>query len=160
MSSPRALADAPSPDVHVGRSSIAGSGLFTSRAWSEGERIAVIDGEIVSGDEAEARDALGNVYIYELDEDTYVDAAAGIGRWVNHSCRPSCRIEGRNERSLWLVAARDLAEGDELTIDYDYPEIFEACRRLSSACEGDACPRARDATENGATEGLSAREEP
>ena len=128
-------------DVRVERSAIAGAGLFTTRPRREGDRVAVIDGEVISGDEAEARDGEGNVYIYEIDDDTYVDAASGIGRYVNHSCQPSCRMEGRDSSSLWLVAARDLDAGDELTIDYDYPEIFESCRRHNPACLGDACAR-------------------
>lgn len=148
MPSPSAASPAQFPsDVRVGPSSIAGAGLFTTRAWREGDPVAVIDGEVISGHEAEVRDGEGNVYIYEIDDDTYVDAAAGIGRYVNHSCEPSCRVEGGLDgRTLVLVAARDLAAGDELTIDYDYPEIIESCRAHNPACRGDACPRALSAT--------------
>lgn len=136
--------------VEVRPSLIAGQGLFTSVARRSGERILEIEGEIIDGDEAEARDSLGNVYIYEVDDLAYIDASSTAGRHVNHSCTPTCGIQGDGEESrLWLVARQDLAPGAELTIDYDYPEIFEACRRHAPNCAGDSCPRAREALAGG-----------
>lgn len=133
------------PDLEVRASAIAGLGLFTVVERREGERIAEITGEVISAAEAERRDGLGNVYIYEYDDETYVDAATSLGRHVNHACAPTCRIESSPPSRLWLVAARDLPAGTELTIDYDYEDIFEACKRHNPDCRGAACPRAREA---------------
>jgi SET domain-containing protein len=122
-------------------SRIAGVGLFTLTARKAGERLIVIDGEVIDGDETERRDALGNAYIYELTDDTWLDAARTLGRFVNHACEATCDVLERDASSLWLVAARDLGAGEELTIDYDYPEIFEACRSRNPACLGERCPK-------------------
>lgn len=137
-----ALLDALPYRLSVGPSDIAGEGLHTTCFRRAGERVAPITGEIIDADEAERRDAAGNVYIYELGEEHCIDAVDRLGRFVNHACDPTCRVEARDAASMWLVAARDLPAGTELTIDYDYPEIFEACRRHNPRCMRDACPHA------------------
>jgi len=129
------------PTLAVLPSRIAGAGLFTLTARKAGECVMIIEGELIDGDETERRDALGNAYIYDLTDDTWLDAAGTLGRYVNHSCQASCEVEENDEASLRLVAARDLAAGEELTIDYDYPEIFDACRAHNPACLGELCPK-------------------
>ncbi len=55
-----------------------------------------------------------------------------IGIRMNHACRPSVRISGRD-----VVALRDLAVGDELTFDYrdtespvSHPFVCGCCGRM------------------------------
>lgn len=36
-----------------------------------------------------------------------------VGRYINHSCQPSCKIDGFN-----IVALKDLQPNDEITFDY------------------------------------------
>jgi SET domain-containing protein len=40
-------------------------------------------------------------------------------RYSNHSCDPNCDI-AKTTRTLWLVALRDICEGEELTFNYGY----------------------------------------
>ena len=40
-----------------------------------------------------------------------------IGGCINHSCHPSCRIS-----SFFVVALRDIKEGEEITFDYNKNE--------------------------------------
>ncbi len=46
-------------------------------------------------------------------------AATRLGRYYNHSTSPNATSEpGRDGRSRWLVAARDVRPGEEVTVDY------------------------------------------
>jgi len=65
-------------------------------------------------------------------------------RFNNHSCQPSCRTVGDFD-----IAVRDIASGEELTIEYatiNVPETFD-CRCGAPACRGSVRPS--DAREYG-----------
>jgi len=40
-------------------------------------------------------------------------------RYINHSCDPNCDVE-RTHDTLWIVALRDIKEGEELSYNYGY----------------------------------------
>jgi SET domain len=52
-------------------------------------------------------------------------------RFINHACRPNARLRV-TERGAHLVAAREIAAGQELTIDYaslpETPSVAFSCR--------------------------------
>jgi hypothetical protein len=58
---------------------------------------------------------------YEIDHNTYwsltLDGSriepTGTLRHLNHSCTPNAHFRGR-----WLLASRDIAQSEEITIDY------------------------------------------
>jgi hypothetical protein len=85
----------------------------------------------------EAARVLFRQYALPLSDEVYVlwdDEASG---WApqNHSCAPNTGYVG-----LDVVAARDIAEGEELTLDYaevldETAETFE-CRCGTPACRG------------------------
>jgi hypothetical protein len=55
--------------------------------------------------------------------------------FINHSCEPNVGIAG----NIVLVAMRDIAAGDELTIDYAMFDTLDdgmACRCGSASCRG------------------------
>jgi len=103
----------------VGRSRIAGRGLFAGCAIPARAKIGEFEGEIISIREARRR-AKGRkvVAIVEL-EGAAIDATAtrhGF-RFINHSCAPNtftrltdCRAE--------FYALRKIRAGEELTVDY------------------------------------------
>lgn len=114
--------------LYVNDSGIHGAGLFSSVRISAGQKIMVIKGETISGDECERREELGNVYIFWNGE-SYIDTAMTDKiKYINHNCSYNCDIIDRDEDSLFLIAARDIDSGEELTIDYGYEEIYELCR--------------------------------
>ena len=114
--------------LYVNNSDIHGTGLFTSVKIISGEKIMVIKGEAISGEECERREELGNVYIF-WNGDTYIDTAMMKKiKYINHNCNYNCDIIDRDDESLFLIAAMDIEEGEELTIDYGYEEIYELCR--------------------------------
>ncbi len=114
--------------LYVTDSGIHGTGLFTSVKIPAGKIIMIIRGEVISGDECERREDLGNVYIF-WNGDTYIDTAMTDNiKYINHNCRFNCDIIDRDEESLFLVAYRDIEPGEELTIDYGYDEIYDMCQ--------------------------------
>lgn len=126
------------PDyIAVQSSPIQGYGIFTLKACQQGEIIMVIDGEVIDADECMRReDEEDNVYIFYLDEHRYLDTAqSGKIRYINHSCEPNALVVERDANSLYLVAARDIQAGEELTIDYDFAEIYDLCQRDNPACK-------------------------
>jgi SET domain-containing protein len=109
-------------------STIHGKGIFTTVDISEGSVVMVIAGEVISGDECERREELGNVYIF-WNGDTYIDVEnTDKIKYINHKCDYNCEVGDRDESSLFLIAARDINAGEELTIDYGYDEIYELCK--------------------------------
>ena len=131
------------PHLTIRESAIAGRGLFTTRPLTAGETLFIVTGEVVDESEALRREREeDNWYIYWNHADHYIDAAdSGMGRYVNHCCTPNAVTVPRDNASVTLVAMRDIAEGEELTIDYDYPEIYDLCQRVNPHCMRHACPR-------------------
>jgi uncharacterized protein len=131
------------PYLLVRDSPIAGRGIFTTRAFRTGETICIVTGEVVDEPEALRREREEqNWYIYWNHAEHYIDVAdSGLGRYVNHCCTPNAVTAPRDNASVTLVALRDIAAGDELTIDYDYPEIYALCQRVNAHCLQSACPR-------------------
>ena len=114
--------------LYVTVSEIHGTGLFTSVEINEGQKIMVIRGDSISGDECERREEEEkNVYIFWNGE-TYIDTEMTDKiKFINHNCRYNCDVIDCDEESLYLVAARDIESDEELTIDYGYEEIYELC---------------------------------
>ncbi len=114
--------------LYVTESEIHGAGLFTSICIKEGQKIMIIRGESISGDECENREESGNVYIF-WNGDTYIDTAMTNNiKFINHNCKYNCDVVDRDEESLYLIASKDIEPDEELTIDYGYEEIYEICR--------------------------------
>jgi len=60
------------------------------------------------------------IWIFNLNDRWVRDAAVGgnIARYVNHACRPNCYTDVVGRR-IWIIAARPIATGEELTYDYN-----------------------------------------
>jgi uncharacterized protein len=136
------------PDYIVVRESlIHGKGIFAAKPCKEGEVLMVIAGETIDAKECERREEEdGNVYIFYNGDDCYIDTAMTEKiRYINHNCTPSAIVEDRDLDSLYLVAAHDLATGEEITIDYGYEEIYAQCKQAIPLCNKPICPsRAKD----------------
>jgi len=113
----------------VKESFLHGKGIFTTVDIPEGEIVMIIKGEVIDGNECERREEEeDNLYIFWNGEDNYIDTSdTKIARYLNHLCEPNCYIDERDEESLYLIAARDISKDEEITIDYDYEEIYENC---------------------------------
>lgn len=124
---------------------ISGYGIFATRRIAAGEVVWRGEGRahrIVTRQHVEAtwsqadREALRR-YGFPLGEGVYLVWSADPTDWApqNHSCDPNTRMAG-----LDMVATRDIATGEELTIDYaellgEDSEPFD-CRCGALACRG------------------------
>ena len=109
------------------KSPIQGRGAFATRKIKKGERIVEYKGERISNREADRRypdpkeGEHHHTFLFELDENTCVDAAVGgnSARFINHSCEPNCEAVIEHGR-IYIDAMRDIRRGEELVYDYNY----------------------------------------
>jgi SET domain-containing protein len=108
-----------SPKTEARPSPIHGTGLFAKQAISTGEIVAVKGGHVLSRAQwAALEPALGSAEI-QIADDLFIapvrsDHRDGSMLYTNHSCDPNLAIQGQ----IVLVAMRDIAPGEELTIDW------------------------------------------
>jgi uncharacterized protein len=107
--------------VWIGRSRIAGKGLFIAQDIPQGTRIIPYRGEKISKEESTKRLARSNVYIFTFNTRWDIDGKllSNKARYINHSCDPNCTVE-ITTRTIWIVANRDITAGEELTYNYGY----------------------------------------
>jgi SET domain-containing protein len=108
--------------IRVGRSRIAGKGVFAKRKIPKGTRIIEYLGdrvplksyltEIMEGKPA-------SVYVFHLTDSIVIDGArnGNEARFINHSCEPNC-VAYKFSEQLYIYAMRDIVRGEELSFDY------------------------------------------
>lgn len=114
--------------ILVKESDIHGNGIFAAQFIPEGTLILIIEGEVIDENECMRReDEEDNVYIF-WNGDNYIDTSNSTDiKYINHSCDNNCEVLDNDEKSLKLIASRDILPEEELTIDYGYEEIYEFC---------------------------------
>ncbi len=114
-----------------------GVGLFATRDIARGSRIFTISGRLQSSPTR---------YSIQLDESVHIEADDALPdeemrrrhpwRFLNHSCDPNARIQGRS-----LLARRAIAAGEQIRFDYTTTEAHMAepfrCRCASDRCVGE-----------------------
>lgn len=122
-------------------SPIAGQGLFTTRAWAQGERLAPYLGQQLSAPPVVA--APGRpTYLLELHPGVWVagDHSSNLARFANHACTPNAElIYDAPSGVAWLVAQRDLHANEEITFDYGFSladSLFHPCHCGTVGCVG------------------------
>jgi uncharacterized protein len=128
--------------LEVRPSSIDRTGCFAGEAIPAGALFAEYTGERIDRAEAvrrEADPARTAVYTLWLDDGVVIDGMFGGNEtiYMNHSCEPNCFLEEAEAR-VFVGAARAIAAGEELTIDYAYDPAtpLEACRCGAESCRG------------------------
>lgn len=117
--------------THIGKS------VYSVRPYPEMSIIGEITGRVF--EDVSAADS----YTFDFENDLMLQPMAPF-RFLNHSCDPNCNFEiieqpasrGQAEtRALFLCALRDIAGGEELTIDYNWP----ASSAIKCECRTDDC---------------------
>jgi hypothetical protein len=125
------------PRVEVRASPIEGRGLFATQPIHEGEAVSILGGRVIGDADVDALISAGQRYdglALGPDRNLAIEPDDWPGRHGNHSCDPNLWMAG----SYRIVAARDIAAGEELTIDYALHTIRPGwemtCRCGSSTC--------------------------
>ncbi len=103
-------------EVDVKPSGIEGLGIFARRAFSPGERILRINIIREITPDSPLRPELGERFDHCSYPDGKILLVGYPARHVNHSCNPNAWEQYEGDVS-YLVARRDIAVGDEITID-------------------------------------------
>ena len=107
--------------VRVGKSRIAGQGLFTLQDIQKDTRIMPYGGERISKKESVKRLTQGNASIFTFSNQYDIDGnvLGNTARYINHSCAPNCAVD-ITRRRIWIVAMRVILAGEELSYNYGY----------------------------------------
>ncbi len=97
-----------------------GRGVFARRAIAKGETIESVPVLVMTSDEF--AEGLANTplkdYCFRWGTDK-VALALGYGSLYNHSYRPNARYDDVGRQTKAFVAIREIAEGEEITINYN-----------------------------------------
>jgi SET domain-containing protein len=125
--------------LRVGRSRLTGRGLFATAPIRARAKIGEFEGEVIGLREARRR-AKGRaiIAIVELERHALdaTDSPRGF-RFINHSCDPNTFTRCLPDRAEFY-ARRDIAAGEELTVDYEesHHEGTLPCRCGAANCRG------------------------
>ena len=123
----------------VAPSTITGRGLFAGCDIARRAKIGEFEGEVITIGEARRRAArLRIVAIVELERKAIDARGMRTGfRFINHSCAPNTFMRRTKDRAEFY-ALRDIAKGEELTVDYrpSHHEGKLRCRCGAPCCFG------------------------
>jgi len=122
----------------VTKSPLHGLGCFATVRFLKGSLIADYAGEKISRREAMRRmKRPDGKRISELDAEWYIDGSVDGNQtqYINHSCDPNADafvIAG----SLFIFALREIAPGDEITVDYlnSFEQDQSVCQCRTASC--------------------------
>src|SRR5918997_298086 len=122
------------------KSRISGWGVFATEPINKNKRIVTYTGEKIRNQESIRREERyikkGHIWCFKLNKHYVRDAAVGgnIARYINHSCTPNCytRVIGD---TIWIIAARNIRTGEELTYDYMTGGTGEIPCRCRPGCQ-------------------------
>ena len=123
------------------KSAIHGIGVFAASEIKRNIPIIEYVGEKISKSEAERRTEDGRkIFIFNLNLRIDIDGSVGGNgsHLINHGCQPNAEAHDSGNQ-IWIVAIRDIREGEEIIYDYgfdeedyqDYP-----CRCAAPNCRG------------------------
>lgn len=131
-------------------SAIHGRGCYAGEPIPAGAFIIEYTGERISAEEAYRREAdpdRPGIYTFWTGDEGAIDGYRGgnAARFINHCCTPNCDYRIENRRVL-IYAARPIAAGEELFIDYSFSPEGE---RVPCSCGSPSCRGRLNAIDEG-----------
>jgi uncharacterized protein len=103
----------------IKKSGIHGCGCYTTVPIPEGTHIVEYTGTRLTKEEADAfYEDRNTTYLFCIGEGDYVVDGDSIAAFINHCCDANCETDEIDDH-IWIIAARDIAPGEELTYDYN-----------------------------------------
>src|SRR5262249_9557252 len=129
-----------SPKTSVKPSGIAGRGLYAAAPLVRGEIVSVKGGHLIDRATLERHRAVVNDADMQIADDLFLAPLTagefeGAMMFLNHSCEPNVGGQGQ----IVFGALRDVAAGEELTLDYgtiDHDAEPMVCRCGAATCRG------------------------
>ncbi|MDO8522169.1 MAG: SET domain-containing protein [bacterium] len=130
-----------------------GHGLFATTTLRKGDFILEYKGRRIPTLQA---DASKSRYLFEIDMEWTIEGSlrTNIARYINHSCKPNCEADLRDlpaPRSarragghILIYASRDIAKGEEFSIDYGeeyFDEFIKPAGCKCAHCSSSTFPR-------------------
>lgn len=118
----------------IGRSSVAGWGLFTKFALKKDDYIDEYVGECITQEEADRRgqldDARDRSYLFQIASDLVIDSKykGNKTRFINHSDTPNVQpkiLFVKGEQRAGFFALEDIPEQTELFFNYNYNQSMD-----------------------------------
>lgn len=128
------------PRIVRRKSKLHGLGVFAAEPINKNTRIIDYAGELIRTRDSHDREVRylkqGCIWVYRVDRVWSRDAAVGgnIARFINHSCTPNCYTRVIGE-TIWIIAARNIRKGEELTYDYSTDGVGSIQCRCRPGCE-------------------------
>ena len=127
------------PELLIRSSAVHGAGCYTLTPIRKGSRILEYEGPHLSKSAADERYAERNItYLFSVGDHGEVIDGFGAAMFINHCCAPNCQTEEDDER-IYILALRDIAEGEELTYEYhlhDSDQDDQPCYCGAPNCRG------------------------
>jgi uncharacterized protein len=102
----------------IRHSKIDSEGCHTTVPIKKGEVVVEYTGPRLTIKQADAfYDDHPRTYLFGLTDGKHVIDGEGVAAFINHSCEPNCEADEIKGR-VWIIAARDIDAGEELTYDY------------------------------------------
>ena len=119
-----------------------GFGVVANDAISSGTLVVMFGGMVITGAEFEDLPVSLQHFPFQVANDLFLgprdQADIGVGERINHSCAPTVGFSG----AIALVALRDIAQGEFITLDYatcvasDDDAFLMECRCGAPNCRG------------------------
>lgn len=118
-------------EVHDGRPGT-GKGLFARTPIKKGDFIIEYRGHRLP---TAIADESKSAYLFELDDEWTIDGPPDINLagYINHDCDPNTETDVVDGKIIF-EAIKDIAPGDELTVDYGEEYFDEFIRPIGCRC--------------------------
>lgn len=107
-----------------------GSGVFATQPIHKGEHLVTYYGPLLHKSEVDWDD-----YHLQIGEEHYLGASGDFDDYINHSCNPNAGFKD----GLYLVARRDIAVGEEITLDYSTVIDEDGFEGITCQCGETSC---------------------